>query len=68
MTPDRDVRRTVHVAPIEQHYIDLGVSEGCCESHGVFHTARASLVQGAALTCPWCREERRAVDRGRVAA
>lgn len=63
MTVERLVRRTVHVAPIEQHYADLGVSEGRCDVHGVFHIARASLAMGWALTCPWCRE-----DRGRVAA
>lgn len=60
MTVERLVRRTVHVAPIEQHYADLGVSEGCCDVHGVFHIARASLAMGVALTCPWCREESRA--------
>lgn len=63
MTPDRDVRRTVHVAPIEQHYADLGVSEFVCPVHGVYHVARASLAMRASPDCYWCRE-----DRGRVGA
>lgn len=57
MTPDRDVRRTVHVAPIEQHYADLGVSEFVCPVHGVYHVARASLAMRAPTDCYWCRAD-----------
>lgn len=57
MTPDRDVRRTTHVAPVEQHYADLGVAEFVCPVHGTYHVARASLAYGASSDCYWCRAD-----------
>ena len=54
------MRRVVHVAAIERHYSDLGVAEGSCDVHGVYHVARASLAMGLPMECIFCRAEERA--------